>query len=107
MRATSDDWKLLANAYESAAVSSTARASLGALLDLEEVHIELAGRLEDLKDREGFTVRLEALKAAREHIASLESEQRNDRGYRDHAMKPAERIAAELKVAGYLLGEDQ
>lgn len=48
-------------------------------------------------------LRLKALQAARQHIAGLDSEKPNDRGYRDHALKPGERLSEELRIARYLL----
>ncbi len=90
---------------------SASQAMVDALLDLDERQAGTAVQVLDLQNEASnkakFDVRLEALKAAREHIAALESEHANSRGYRDRAMTAAERIAQELKVARYLLMEDE
>lgn len=83
--------------------SDSRQYTAAALLALENEQNRFRAELENMRDREGFNVRLEALKAAREHVSSLPSEQRNERGYRDHAMKPNERTSLELQVARYLL----
>jgi hypothetical protein len=108
-----EDWAELAKAHELAADAEPLAGSsehvreilLGAVLDLEERSQDLAVQYEDLKDREGFNVRLEALKAAREHVSALPSAQVNQRGYRDHALDLPGRTDLELKIARYLLGE--
>lgn len=64
----------------------------------------LVQRMDDLSDREAFNVRAEALKAAREHVNGLPSEQPNARGYRDKALTAADRVSVELRIAVYLLG---
>lgn len=48
-------------------------------------------------------LRLRALQAARQHVSSMDSERANERGYRDHALKPGERISEELRIARFLL----
>lgn len=54
-----------------------------------------------------FDRRLEALKAARAHVDGLATQKPNERGYADHALKGALRVAEELRVARFLLGEGE
>lgn len=48
--------------------------------------------------------RLEALKAAREHVNEMWAE-KNSKGYTIHSPSPQERLAAELTVARFLIDE--
>lgn len=98
-----EDWQKVSDYYAGAGADPL-KVTLGAILDLNDQVIQVQQDMADLTDREGFNIRLEALKAAREHLSSLPSEQPNQRGYNDHAMKPGERVAQELRVAHYLLG---
>lgn len=83
-----------------------ARAMVDAVLAVHGRLSDIEAALEDLKDREAMTARQEALKAAREHVASMSSQQANERGYRDGAMRGPELVAQELRVARYLLGQE-
>ncbi len=100
------DWENLATGGPG--TPGAAKLAIQAILDLHDQLAEHAAVLEDIQNETSnkakFNVRLEALKAAREHIAALEPEHANPRGYRATA---AERIAQELKVARYLLMEDE
>jgi hypothetical protein len=104
------DWEKLDQGYLELAgkgSSASGRAAyllMGAVFDLNDQVGQLQQDMADLNERDAFNTRLDALKAAREHLAGLPSEQANQRGYSDHAMKPGERIAQELAVARYLLG---
>jgi hypothetical protein len=107
MRLSTENWREVAEQFESPVLSASDYLVYGAVLDLEERLSGLAVELENLRDREGFNARLAALKAAREHINELPSEKPNRNGYHDSALKPAERIAQELHVAHYLLGGER
>lgn len=85
------------------AIAQLVHAMAGFDGDLED----LRGALEKAQAREEFSRRAEALRTAREHVAGLPSEQENAKGYRDKAMSPVERTATELRVARYLLGEEE
>lgn len=98
-----EDWQKVSDYYAGAGADPL-KVTLGAILDLNDQVIQVQQDMADLTDREGFNIRLEALKAAREHLSSLPSEQPNSRGYSDHAMKPADRVSQELRIAHYLLG---
>jgi hypothetical protein len=98
-------WDELRNSHYPAG-TPTARV-VAALTDLDGRVTELARQLEKMGSRQVFNLRLAALKAAREHMDGLPTEQKNDRGYRDHALRPSERVTQELAVARYLLGHDE
>lgn len=67
----------------------------------------IIGAILDLRDARAAadeaSARMDALKAAREYVNSLPSEQPNSRGYRDTALKAEQRISEELRVARFLL----
>jgi hypothetical protein len=77
---------------------------LSGLLDLHARLTELEAKVSETFEGAAAGRREAALKAARDIVNGLPSEQPNARGYRDHALNPRERIAMELDVARYLLG---
>jgi exonuclease VII large subunit len=83
------------------------------LLDLHRRVSAQEDRLAGVEDRlagaAGKTLeqRLDALQAAREHIAGLANERPNERGYADRALSTVQRLQAERELACYLLGEEQ
>lgn len=79
---------------------------LGGLLDLNSRLKELEEKVTEVLEREDIGRREAALKAARDIVGSLPSEQKNDRGYRDGAMRSPERLRMELEVARYLMGQE-
>lgn len=99
------DWASVEVAYGTVPEGTHTRLCLGAVLELYDQVMDLAVKYEDLRDREAYSTRVEALKAARDIVNSMPSEQPNSRGYHDHAMKPGERIAQELHIARFLLGD--
>lgn len=109
-RMTAENWAELAVVHDDPAAETTQERlvvlAVAAVLDLGEQLAALAVKYEDLKDREAFNARLEAVRAARDHVSSLPSEQPNSRGYRDRALTSAARVEQELKIARYLLGDE-
>lgn len=103
------DWASVEVAYRSVPEGTetwrAVRLALGAVLELYDQVMDLAEKYENLRDREALDTRLAALRSAREIVNAMPSEQPNSRGYHDHAMKPAERIAQELHIARFLLGD--
>lgn len=97
MKLSDADWQSIERQFQLGRAVSPEQ-GLAALLDLRE-------QLAQQEDRSEFNIRLEALKAAREHLAGLPTEHPNQRGYADSALKPAERIAQELQVARFLLAQ--
>jgi hypothetical protein len=104
------DWKVLAQAAERRATAPP-DAVFSALLDLKErldgVAVQCEALANEAANRGKFDARREALKAARMYVDGLPSEQANQRGYRDSALKPGDRLAQELSVARFLLASDE
>lgn len=75
----------------------------GAVLDLEE---RLACLARDINARGDFDRRVESLKAARAHVAEMLNEKADRSSHPRHLLNAQDRIAQELKVARYLMGDD-
>ena len=80
--------------------SKTIQAHLGSLYERVADMRESVDKSLDFRD---FNRRLEALKAAREHVAGLPEQQPNSKGYRDGALKGQALLTEELRVASFLL----
>jgi hypothetical protein len=78
------------------------KAVIRGLLDLEERVAVIERKPLDI-----ISSRVAALKQAREIIDGMPSEKPNTKGYRDQAMRPEVRIVEELRLARFLLGEEQ
>jgi hypothetical protein len=65
---------------------------------------QLAVRMDQLDQKKDFNVRLEALKAAHEHVATLPTQALNGGRYGDKALSGEALISQELRIANYLLG---
>ena len=100
-----DEWSRLSEDWASLGVHTSDRRLVAAVLDihdrLEAVEADSGAR----SQQEALDRRAEALRQAREHVNGMPSEQLGPRGYRDKAVRSDERIALEIRVAAYLLGE--
>lgn len=103
------EWGEVSGAWAASPPNTQSWRVLGSIVDLQSRLSAVEAMQEDAAseaaNKEKFDVRVAALAEARRIVSELPSEQENSRGYRDHAMKPADRIFEELRVARFLLGE--
>jgi len=101
-----DEWGQLTRDWSQTREGSGKRV-LAAVLDMQDRLSILEAQVTEALAHEGVSRREHALKAARAHIAEMEAEKANSRGYRDNAMRSPERIDQEIKVANFLLGQGE
>jgi hypothetical protein len=101
-----DEWDALTRDWAARLDDSPARRVLSAILDINSRLETMEELTKEALEHAGITRREAALKAARELVNGLPSEQPNERGYKDRAMRPQDRVQMELDIARYLLGQE-